>query len=438
MNYFTDPVFRAPMIGSMLICFATALMGVFTYMRKRSLLGEALSHATYPGVMVGAVVASGIAGLFDRGQELLTVILPVIGAFFTAILGLRSIEWLTRKGRVKSDTALCFVLSLFFGVGILIASRMQITHSILYQRAQSYLYGQAATLTDLHIWIYAGLSCIILGFVGLFYYPIQITLFDEGYGKVLGVKTKWIEKIAFVLLVLSIVIGIRSVGIVLISGMLIAPAVAARQFTHKLSRMFLLAGIFGLISAFLGNLLSLQFSEIVEGHFFPTGPSIVLVAISWAVFSLLFAPKRGLLFRKARILRFKRKCIAENLLKSLWKDPNHCLGFSEIYHQHSLSKLSLSFLLFRMHQHGWIAKANGSWLLTKDGKKKAAQIVRLHRLWELYLVENLGLKANVVHQSAEQMEHILTPEMERKLTQLLENPTKDPHKQPIPEKGGIV
>lgn len=433
MEYFFDPIFRAPMFGSIFICIATALIGVFTLLKKQSLLGESLSHTTYPGVMLGAVLSSATL-LHDA---FLPTVITLFFAFLSAVIGLRLIHWLTNKANVRKDAALCFVLSLFFGIGVVIASRIQITNALLYQKMQTYFYGQAATLNDLHILLYFTITALLIGFIWYAYHIIQVSLFDQKYAKQIGVHQNLIESILFAFLVLSIVMGIRSVGIVLISGMLIAPALAAKQFTSRLSTLFIGSGAIGALSAVLGNLFSYKLSNYLEHGYFPTGPSIVLVSIAIAVASLVFSPSKGLLIRKLRIFRFKRKCMKENILKSFWKAKNYRLSYADLMEKHSISKVILFYSLWRLRQQGWAYKRKNIWGLTKDGTQKAAQIIRLHRLWELYLVENLGLKADLVHRSAEQMEHILTADMEKRLTSLLSNPTKDPHKQPIPDKGGF-
>lgn len=223
------------------------------------------------------------------------------------------------------------------------------------------------------------------------------------------------EGLLYFLLALSIVMGMRSVGIVLISAMLIAPAAAARQWVESLGRFFSLSAFFGIASGFLGNAFSIWIPQWVNQPelSLPTGPMIVLSATSLVLFSLIFAPKKGFLIRKLRLTRFRMRCAQENILKSLYKgrgvQGNH------------------RWLLWRMRAKGWIKENQ----LTSRGRERAQRLVRLHRLWEVYLV-HMGQGLDRVHHSAEEMEHILTPEIEKELERLLSNPKKDPHHQPIP------
>jgi len=431
--YFTDAVLRAPTIGCILMCLASALVGVIVFLKKQSLLGESLTHAAYPGVIIGVACA----GLFDIGteKEITISLLVMLGAFFSAILGLLAINYLVKHFKTSSDSALCFVLSAFFGIGLTIASQIQFTYSSLYKQAQMYLYGQAATMTDIHILIYGILCALILGTIVLFYKEILVISFDRTYATSLNINTRLVDTIIFFLIVLAVVIGIRSVGIVLMSAMLIAPAVTARQYTNKLGWMFALAAFFGAFSGFLGNYLSVVMpSYFPEAKIsLPTGPMIVIISSFICLLSLLFAPERGFVLRLIRIACFRYRCICENLLKAIWRlDSDKEISFNEIASHQNAPIWYLKFALNRLVRYGWIERTPIGYRLTTDGSIRAARIVRLHRLWEVYLVDYLGVGAERVHRSAEEMEHIITPELEKQLAMLLKDPTHDPHDQPIP------
>lgn len=435
-QYFVDPVLRAPTIGSMFMCMSAALIGVIAFLRKESLIGESLSHAAYPGVILG-ILFSGVF-LHNESDKWLFSFSILAGAFLSSLLGLWCIHTLVRKFRVASDAALCFILSSFFGIGLTLASRIQFTYSQLYQQMQIYLYGQAATMRDIHILIYFILSVAVIAVVSLFYKEIQVISFDRNYARTLGIPVRHIDTIVFIFITLAVVIGIRSVGIVLMSAMLIAPAIAARQFTHRLSGMFVISAFFGLASGFFGNFFSFELSEYFRNNSIkialPTGPMIVLVASFICLFSLFFSPSRGYFIRLLRMMHFRSKCIGENLLKTLWRSgPNSELSIQQLAVYQCTSSFYLRWLLFRLSQNGWLERTkNNCYRLTTDGYQKAAHIVRLHRLWEVYLVDYLGIGIERVHKSAEEMEHIITPELEEILNGLLNNPKEDPHHQPIP------
>ena len=438
--FFTDAVLRAPTIGSMLMCFSASLIGVVVFLKKQSLLGESLSHAAYPGVILGVMIA-GALGLSEDQQALLSILI-MAGAFLSAFLGLWTIHFLEQKIRFRSDSALCFVLSTFFGIGLTLGSHVQFSHTSLYRQIQAYLYGQAATMTDVHIWIYGALSLLILSVVVIFVKELETITFDRHFAKSIGLPVRSLELLIFTLTVLAVVIGIRSVGVVLMSAMIIAPAAAARQFTNRFFNMLCLAPLFGMLSGFLGNYLSIELSHHdplqSSGPRFslPTGPMIVIVASCLCLLALFFAPERGLLLRVIRIARFQFRCVCENVLKTIWRlGPHQSYSLEQIASYQSLSKPYLRFILWRLLRRGWIGKSSRStYTLTKDGLQWAAKIVRLHRLWEVYLASYVGVGEERVHRNAEEMEHIITPEIEQELILLLNDPKFDPHAQPIPPK----
>lgn len=428
IDYFIDPVYRGPMIGSILMSLSSSLIGVFVFLKKRSLLGESLSHATYPGVVLGIIL---YASFFSFQSDWISLAV-MIGASLTASMSLLLMNFLERRIKINSDTALCFSLSFFFSMGLIIASRLQFESPLLYKKSLIFLYGQVATMTDVHIAIYGVLSLFTMVFILSFFSSMQSVFFDREFSRSIGINVKTIDFLTFFFLILAIVIGISSVGIVLMSGMLIAPAVAARQFSNRLSVIFVLAAGFGVLSAVLGMIVSTELSFYTKLSF-PTGPVIIFFAIVLALLSLFFAPKRGLLFRLVRLFLFKVRCVEENILKGIWQ--YQMKGFDQIKKSHPLSSFFLRCLISHMISSGWIYRTKEKeYFLTKDGEKKAQQIVRLHRLWEVYLADFLGVGAEKVHRSADQIEHIITGDLEMKLAQFLEHPTTDPHQKPIPEK----
>ena len=295
-------------------------------------------------------------------------------------------------------------------------------------------------MTSIHILLYASLTGMIIFVLYFLYRSLQIAIFDKEYAKTIGVPMAFVDGAVFFLLILAIIIGIRSVGVVLMAGMLIAPAIAARQFCDRLYSVFVLSGFFGAFSGFFGNYLSLEIPKwgIRQGwewkFTLPTGPMILLSATAICFIAFLFAPKSGFVRRRIRAAYFRRECQKENLLKHLWKQgEGHFLSLKELKKSVDFSRLRVFWMLFCLKHEGWIEKKAQKFGLTSDGCKRAGNIVRLHRLWEVYLV-NLGQGVEKVHHSAEEMEHILTPEIEQELTILLNNPKYDPHRQPIPSR----
>ncbi len=433
-QFFFDPLLRAPTIGSMLLGFVSALMGVIVFIKKRSLIGETLAHAAYPGLILGAFIVFFFNEIASVGF--------LAGACITSFFGLYVIEKLESRFKIHPDSALCLVLSLFLGAGVLLASHLQFISPLHYQSAQVFLYGQAATMNDFHIIFYSGFSLLVVTFFILHFRRLEILLFDQTFSKSFGVESKQLSVSIFTLIIITLVIGIRSMGVVLISGMLIAPVVAARQWTHHLSHFIFLSGLFGLISGFFGNYLSIQIPMWMEKEYafaLPTGPMVLLSASSLCLFSFLFARKKGAVNRVIRVFSFRFQCVAENILKTFWKEGKNFLKKEDLLKSNMVAPLALNVVLNVLKRGGWIVqKKREGYSLTEDGRIRAARLVRLHRLWELYLASSMKMGEEKVHRSAEEMEHILTPEIEKTLTELLKNPRVDPHQQPIPNIEGML
>lgn len=441
--FFTDPILRAPTLGSMLMCLAAGLVGVIVFLRKQSLLGESLSHAAYPGVILGVIAAGTF--LDPNTAEGGVALFILAGAFLSALLGLWAIHFMERKLKVRSDSALCFVLASFFGIGITLASEVQFSYTTLYKQVQVYLYGQAATMTDIHVQVYGALALAIILMIALLHKELKIITFDRSFAKSLGIHVRTIDTLFFTIVVLAVVVGIRSVGVVLMSAMLIAPPAAARQCTNHLSMMFILSGFFGVASGFLGNYFSVQLTHDWSQNFpsirlaFPTGPMIVMAAAMFFIIALLLAPERGILLRLRRAAYFRYRSICENILKTLWHGKDFpSVPFNQIAKYQQASSLYLRLIMQSLVYNGWVNRVGPeSYCLTPDGLLWAAKIVRLHRLWEVYLFDYVGVEVERVHRNAEEMEHIITPELEQQLVLLLKDPKEDPHHQPIPSEGEI-
>lgn len=430
--FFTDPVLAASTISSILMCLASSLMAVIVLVRRRSLVGEALSHAAYPGIALGVLMT---AEFFPNTPGAFPIAV-LLGALLASLLGMKCIQFLEEKQAVKSDSALCFVLSTFLGFGVLFASRLQFTHPVFFQKINMFLYGQAATMLGVHVIFYAILAFLISLFVALFFSQLQLIGFDRLYAKVLGLRIQWLEFLTTFFIVTAVVIGIRSVGVVLMAGMLIAPAAAARQLTSRLSSMFFISGFFGALSGFLGNYLSVNLSLYLMQMYpdgklsLPTGPMILIVAATFTILTLIFAP-RGLLIRIYRRQKFQLKVLRENILKEMFK-LGKGQSFTQLARRHLIFAPTLFLVLLLMRAQGYLHKES-HYILSEKGEKKAKRIIRLHRLWEVYLYTCLGYQAEKVHKCAEEMEHILTPDLEKKLSSLLNDPKRDPHDQIIPE-----
>jgi manganese/zinc/iron transport system permease protein len=248
----------------------------------------------------------------------------------------------------------------------------------------------------------------------------------------MGMPIRTIELILTTLTVLAVVIGIQAVGVVLMAAMLITPAAAARFWTERVQVMVILAAVFGAVSGFAGAFISYTAPSM------PTGPWIVVVVSLIAFFSFFFAPGKGIIHRMLTTRRIRRTMTDENILKAIYnlgerdqhfKRPR---SFDELLALRSFEGEELTDGLKRLKKDGFLEQKNGTYMFTQDGLKKGKRVVKLHRLWELYLTQYLRIAPDHVHDDAETIEHILTPELEAQLEKLLDYPDLDPHQSKIP------
>lgn len=276
-------------IGAALLGTVSGALGTYAVLRRQSLLGDAISHAALPGIAIAFLLT---------GSK--TPLILVLGAAIAGWLGTLLILSVVRLTRIKYDSALGIVLSTFFGFGLVLHTLIQRNGNANQAGLDTFLFGQAATILKsdvLTIGILGGIAIVIML---VFWKELKLLVFDEGFAASIGFPTRALDILLTSLLVIAIVLGLQAVGAVLMSAMLVAPAVAARQWTDKFSVMVFLAACFGALAGVSGTIISSSASRI------PTGPTIVLCATAVVGFSILFAPNRGLLWDWMRQRRNKQ------------------------------------------------------------------------------------------------------------------------------------
>jgi len=411
------------MTGAAILGVVAGALGCFAVLKRQSLLGDALAHAALPGVCLAFLFGNAV-GIDPRHPLLL-----LAGALFTAWLGTLVILGVTRTTRLKQDAALGIVLSVFFGVGIALLTAFQHANLGAAQAGlDKYLFGQAASLLPGDVWLMAGLGALVLAAVVVFFRPFQLLVFDPAYAGSLGVRVRLMDVLLTSLIVVAVVVGLQTVGVVLMAAMVVTPAAAARQWTRRLSTMVVAAGLFGGAAGALGAWTSSLAARL------PTGPIIVLWATALLVVSLFLAPRRGLLWAAVRRARNRRRVRAENLLKDLWR-----LGESD--GRFDAPRAVSDVLAVRLAPRRAIDEARAAGLvrvdgpmvrLTPQGLRRAAEGVRNHRIWELYLSRRLDLADDHLHRDAEEMEHALDSSVLEEIDEALGRPSHDPHGRPIP------
>lgn len=418
---FTDPNVRYVVIGSIILGATSAIVGSFAFLRKRALVGDAIAHAVLPGVAL-AFILSGVKDPF----------ILIIGALISGWLSILTIDGIERTTKLKSDAAIGIVLSVFFGVGILLMTHIQHSGNAAQSGLDSFIFGKAASLTPHDIKVFSGIGLLLIILIFLFFKEFKLISFNPDYAKTIGLPVKFLTFLLSTITVLAVAVGIQAVGVVLMAALLITPASGARFWTNKLSSMLVIATLFGAISAFMGSYVSYIAPSM------PTGPWVVMMLSILTVGSIWFAPKKGMLARYKLRLENQNKILTENILKLFYhrgeKDNSFrkARSFEELLSSRDFSVKELSRGLAKLKKKNLIRKKDQDWYITQSGLNEAKRIIRLHRLWEMYLNQRLKLEPDHVHNDAEAIEHIITPEVERQLERDLAFPEKDPHQSKIP------
>lgn len=356
---FSDYTLRTITLGTAILGAVCGMLGSFAVLRKQSLLGDAISHAALPGIAIAFL----ITGTKDSS-------ILLIGALVSGLIGTFWIRGIVSKTHLKSDTALGLILSLFFGFGMLLLTFIQKQPNANQAGLDKYLFGQAATLLESDVWIMAIVTGACLIVLLLFWKEFKILLFDADYTKTLGFNTKFIDILITSFIVLAIVLGLQTVGVVLMSAMLLAPAAAARQWTNSLSTMVFLAAIFGAFSGVLGTAISASQNNL------STGPVIVIVAGIFVIISFIFSPSRGLLFKQIRFIKNRRDLKLHKTLAFMY---NIAETHEDISHPHTIKILNnfqgyTRKTLQKLVDKNYVKLDGNMWSLTEEGFKSASNL----------------------------------------------------------------
>lgn len=383
--------------GTMLLGLAAGVIGCLTLLRGRALLGDALAHATLPGICLAFLI-------FERRE--FGVLLA--GALVTGIIGVAVVTLLSRYTRVREDAATGIVLSVFFGAGIVLTSHIQhATESGAQAGINSFLLGKTAgmLLSDL---LFLGVSAVaVLALVLCLYKELKLSCFDRDFAAVEGWPVTLLDFVVLVLLAVTTVIGLPAVGVVLMVAMLIIPAAAARLWVAGFGALLFVSGSFGLVTGAVGTYFSATSTNL------PAGPVIVLSGTALFVVSLLFAPRRGVIAQLLLRQQVRRRRWQQRLFRLLYENTEAHLperrgsSLAELASKRSWSPRKLTRLLGASERRGLVERHDGGWRLTTAGVSHAAGVVRAHRLWETYLLSTADIDRDLVDPDSDVIERIL-------------------------------
>lgn len=419
---FSDPNIRYVVLGTMLLSASAAIVGSFIVLKKKALVADAVSHSVLPGVCA--------AFLFAASKN---TTLMVAGAFITGWLSLVTIDYITSTSKIKKDAAIGLVLSVFFGAGIVLLTYIQQSGNAAQSGLDHFLFGNAAALIGGDLMVFSVISLILLTTVTVYFKAFTLIAFDETYALSLGYPVRKLDLLLTSLTVLAVVTGITAVGVVLMAAMLITPAAAARYWTDSIRKMVWIAAVFGAFSGLAGAYISYIAPAM------PTGPWMVVVSSAIAFFSFFFAPRKGIFSKMHKQYKNRRIISDENTLKLFYhlgeqtNDFHAARNYEDLISTRAFNETDLKRSLRKLSSHNYLSQDSNRWTLTPKGLVKATRVVRLHRLWELYLTNYMNIESDHVHDDAETIEHIITPELEQQLERQLGYPQKDPHDTIIPK-----
>lgn len=405
---------RLVVLSTTLLGIAAGLVGSFLLLRKRSLMGDALSHATLPGVAIAFAVMVALGG---SGKSLPGLLL---GATLSGIAGVATMLLIRHTTRLRDDVAMGFVLSVFFGVGVASLRMVQSMPGASAAGLESFIYGKTAAMVASDFFLIslvAGLSSLVCL---LFLKEFLLLCFDDGFAAAQGWPTLFLDVLLLGLVTAVTVIGLQSVGLILVIAFLITPPTAARFWTQRLVPMLLIAALIGGISGWLGASLSALTPQL------PAGAVIVIVAALLFVVSMFFAPARGVIPRWIQQARLRRKVDRQHLLRAAYEILEVQAGNAAVVNEPFPLALLLTKRSWTPRQLRRILRiarredhlepaAPGKILLSESGFGEASRATRNHRLWETYLIQYADIAPSHVDRDADMVEHILGAKLVRQL-----------------------
>lgn len=358
-DLFFDYTVRTVALGAAALGAVSGTLGAFAVLRRQSLLGDAISHAALPGIVLAFLLT---------GTK--TTLVLVLGAAIAGWLATLFVQWVVRSSRIPEDSVLGIALSVFFGLGLVLLTYVQKMPDASQAGLSTFLFGQAATLVVQDVIVIAALGGLAVAVVMLGWKQFKLLAFDREFGVSIGMPMRLVEVVLTTVLVIAIVIGLQTVGVVLMSAMVVAPAVAARQWTDSLGHMVVLSAVFGALSGVTGAVASATTRGV------PTGPAIVLAVTLFVLASMLFAPRRGLVAAAWRHRRSQSRVLAGAVLSDLLAlarqhpgaQHGHAVGVLETMRPGGGVRRTLHVLAERGLA---TERGDGTWALTELGEREA-------------------------------------------------------------------
>lgn len=413
MQFTLAPNTQTVLIGVTLLGIACGVIGSFAVLRRRALVGDAIAHAALPGVCVAYFVV---------GERSLPAFL--LGALCFGLLGVLCLGLIKRFTRVKDDAATAIVLSSFFGLGLVLTRIVQNQPSGNRAGLDTFLFGKAAGMVNADVLLVGGVSAAAVLCVVVLFKEFLLISFDGSFAQAGGLRGGSVAQVCLDFLMMALLClvtaaGLPAVGVVLVVALLTIPAAASRFWTDRLGVMIALSAAFGAAAGGVGVALSASATRL------STGPLITLAAVVVFVVSLLFGTRRGIVRAWIQRRRMRHRVVQENLLRALYeldefKGNEAATLAGELAMKRSWSSAVLEREVRRAESQGLVTRVrerDGGVVvtLTPAGAACAAEVVKAHRLWELYLIDGASIAPDHVDRDADAVEHVLPPELVSRL-----------------------
>ncbi len=296
LDIITSYGFLVVAVGTVVLAVAAGMVGTFSVLLGQSLIGDAVSHSAFPGIVIAFILIQ------TKDPIVLT-----IGAVISGAIAFIIIQIIHGNSKVSLDSILAIVLSSMFGLGMALMTYIDtadFTKNLNRAGLNSYIFGQAAFTMKKDVYLIIAVSVVSIVLMLVFYKELKVFIFDKEYSYSIGFSPKMIHLILLIMTMILIGVGMRIVGAVLISSMLIAPAITGLLWSKRLSIVLLIASIVGAVSAFVGTYLSVSYRGM------STGPSIIVIMSIICLSSLVVAPQgaiRSYLKRRTNMNEIQNK-----------------------------------------------------------------------------------------------------------------------------------
>lgn len=418
-----------PLAAATLAALSCGLLGNLLVLRRQSLMGDAISHGVLPGLVAGFLISGSRA----PGPMLL-------GATVAGIVTVVLIAAVRRLGRVESGAAMGVVFTVLFALGVLLieqAAARQVdldADCVLHGQLETLVwYGAPASWGEIfsrstldaiprQVWMLVTVTVVLIGFLALLFKELRIAAFDPDHASALGFRAPMLNLLVMILVAVATVASFEAVGSILVVAMLVCPAATARFLTDRLSRQFWWSGIIAIATALLGYLAATAVPAIAGWDSVNAAGSMTVIAGAMLAVAALASPRHGVVARSWSRRRLAATIALEDLLVGLWRRE-------EGHRIEELARRSRPEVVAAARRRGLVVQRGDEGVALSDaGRGEALALIRRHRLWEHYLVSEVGIAEDHVHEMAERLEHVrVEPASQAR---------SDPHGRRIPDSEG--